>query len=120
MKTALTEMTAAELRRELQTGDAPALRWRRAIVGASLVGMGAMGAVSLLQMGVIRHLPDPPLRGFDSDKVNSSDTAYALGVPDGTYEHAPRAQQLTEVGLTGQGIAARVRALAAEESLTHS
>ena len=42
----------------------------------------------------------------------------ALGVPDRTYEHAPRAQQLEEVGLTGAGIAARVRALAAEESLT--
>jgi len=43
-----------------------------------------------------------------------------LGVPDRTYEHAPRAQQLVEVGLTGPGIAARVRALAAEESLTPS
>ena len=43
-----------------------------------------------------------------------------LGVPDRTYEHAPRAQQLAEVGLTGVGIAARVRALAAERSLTHS
>jgi len=42
----------------------------------------------------------------------------ALGVPDRTYEHAPRAQQLEEVGLTGTGIAARIRALAAEESLT--
>jgi len=42
----------------------------------------------------------------------------ALGVPDRTYEHAPRAQQLAEVGLTGPGIAARIRALAAEESLT--
>ena len=41
-----------------------------------------------------------------------------LGVPDRTYEHAPRAQQLEEVGLTGAGIAARIRALAAEESLT--
>jgi 1-deoxy-D-xylulose-5-phosphate synthase len=41
-----------------------------------------------------------------------------LGVPDRTYEHAPRAQQLAEVGLTGPGIAARVRALAAEESLS--
>src|SRR2546430_17184633 len=40
-----------------------------------------------------------------------------LGVPDRTYEHAPRAQQLAEVGLTGVGIAARVRALAAEQSL---
>ncbi|HVH68589.1 MAG TPA: 1-deoxy-D-xylulose-5-phosphate synthase [Gemmatimonadales bacterium] len=43
-----------------------------------------------------------------------------LGVPDATYEHAPRAQQLAQVGLTGAGIAARVRALAAEASLTHS
>jgi 1-deoxy-D-xylulose-5-phosphate synthase len=42
----------------------------------------------------------------------------ALGVPDRTYEHAPRAQQLAEVGLTAAGIAARIRALAAEESLT--
>jgi 1-deoxy-D-xylulose-5-phosphate synthase len=42
----------------------------------------------------------------------------ALGVPDRTYEHAPRAQQLTDVGLTGEGIAGRIRALAAEESLT--
>ncbi len=43
-----------------------------------------------------------------------------LGVPDRTYEHAPRAEQLAQVGLTGMGIAGRVRALAAEESLTPS
>jgi len=43
-----------------------------------------------------------------------------LGVPDRTYEHAPRAHQLAEVGLTGPGIAARVRALAALESLAPS
>ena len=41
-----------------------------------------------------------------------------LGVPDRTFEHAPRAQQLEAVGLTAQGIAARIRALAAEESLS--
>lgn len=41
-----------------------------------------------------------------------------LGVPDRTFDHAPRAQQLAEVGLTGPGIAARIRALAAEESLS--
>src|SRR3989454_6804351 len=35
----------------------------------------------------------------------------ALGVPDRTYEHAPRAQQLADVGLTGAGIAARIREL---------
>jgi 1-deoxy-D-xylulose-5-phosphate synthase len=43
-----------------------------------------------------------------------------LGAPDRTYEHAPRAQQLAEVGLTAGGIATRVRAFAAEASLTHS
>jgi 1-deoxy-D-xylulose-5-phosphate synthase len=43
-----------------------------------------------------------------------------LGAPDTTYEHAPRAQQLAQVGLSGAGIATRVRALAAEASLTHS
>ncbi|MGH7674538.1 MAG: 1-deoxy-D-xylulose-5-phosphate synthase, partial [Gemmatimonadales bacterium] len=42
----------------------------------------------------------------------------ALGVPDRTYEHAPRGRQLEEVGLTGTGIAARIRTLAAEASLT--
>jgi 1-deoxy-D-xylulose-5-phosphate synthase len=40
----------------------------------------------------------------------------ALGAPDRTYEHAPRPQQLAEVGLTAEGIAARVRALHAEEA----
>ena len=41
-----------------------------------------------------------------------------LGVPDRTYEHAPRAQQLEAVGLTAAGIAARIRALASHESLS--
>ncbi len=40
----------------------------------------------------------------------------ALGAPDRTYEHAPRAKQLESVGLTVDGIAARVRALHAEEA----
>jgi hypothetical protein len=71
------------LRRELQEEQTGDLRLRRAIIGLSLLGMGAMAAVTLFQTGVISHLPDPPLEDFDSDKVNSSDTAYALGVPDG-------------------------------------
>jgi 1-deoxy-D-xylulose-5-phosphate synthase len=41
-----------------------------------------------------------------------------LGVPDRTFEHASRAEQLAEAGLTGTGIAARLRVLAAEESLS--
>jgi 1-deoxy-D-xylulose-5-phosphate synthase len=40
----------------------------------------------------------------------------ALGAPDVTYEHAPRADQLAEAGLTAPGIAARARALVSEAS----
>lgn len=40
-----------------------------------------------------------------------------MGAPDRTYEHAGRKQQLAEAGLDASGIADRVRALAAEESL---
>jgi 1-deoxy-D-xylulose-5-phosphate synthase len=39
-----------------------------------------------------------------------------LGAADRLYEHAPRAIQLAEVGLTAEGIAARIRALHAEEA----
>ena len=57
---------------------------RRLTIGLSLVGMASMSAVSLLQTGLVRHLPDPPLPCFDSDKVNLSETAFPLGIPDGT------------------------------------
>ena len=76
-------MDPQDLRRQLQRGATDDLRRRRAIIGVSLVGMVSMAAVSLLQTGMLKHLPDPPLPGFDSDKVNSSDLAYRFGVPDG-------------------------------------
>jgi len=63
--------------------------------------MASMAAVSLLQTGVIRHLPDPPLENFDSDKVNSSDTAYALGAPDGTLSLAALGMNLPLAGFGG-------------------
>src|SRR5919198_289914 len=84
----------ANLRKELQEGDDENLRRRRGIIGLSLVGMGAMAAVSLLQTGIVKHLPDPPIDGFDSDKVNSSDVAYMLGVPDGTVSLASLAANI--------------------------
>lgn len=67
---------------------------RRAIVALSLVGIASMAATSLLQVGVVKHLPDPPLPGFDSDKVNLSETAYPLGIPDGTLALASYALNL--------------------------
>jgi uncharacterized membrane protein len=81
--TLLLNQSPDELREQLQHGQTSDLKRRRAIVGVSLAGMAAMGAVSALQTGLVKHLPDPPLRSFNSDKVNSSETAYALGIPDG-------------------------------------
>ncbi|MEE8251278.1 MAG: 1-deoxy-D-xylulose-5-phosphate synthase [Gemmatimonadales bacterium] len=41
-----------------------------------------------------------------------------MGVPDRTYEHAPRDRQLAEVGLTAEGIATTVLSWSAEQSLS--
>jgi uncharacterized membrane protein len=89
------------LRRELQEGNNENLKLRRGIIALSLVGIGAMTAVSLFQTGMVKHLPDPPLPDFDSDKVNSSDTAYALGVPDGTISLASLAVNIPLAALGG-------------------
>ena len=41
---------------------------------------------------------------------------HCLGVPDRLIDQAPRAEQLSRYGLTGEGIAARIAALHHEES----
>ena len=87
-------MEAQQLRSELRQGDSAELRRRRAIIGMSLVGMAAMIPVSLLQTGMVKHLPDPPVDGFDSDTTNLSDPAYRFGVPDGTVALASLAANL--------------------------
>jgi uncharacterized membrane protein len=76
-------MNPQQLRKELQEANTPDLQKRRGIIVASLAGIASMAAVTLLQTGIVKHLPDPPLGNFDSDNVNSSDTAYRFGLPDG-------------------------------------
>ncbi|MEX2572681.1 MAG: vitamin K epoxide reductase family protein [Balneolaceae bacterium] len=49
----------------------------------SAIGLLDFIPVSLYQMGVIRHLPDIPVKWFDSDKVNASGDAHVAGMPDG-------------------------------------
>jgi uncharacterized membrane protein len=93
-------MKPQQFREELQNGDTRDVRRRRGIVALSLIGMASMAAVTLYQMGLIRHLPDPPLPGFDSYQVNASYTAYQYGVPDGTLTLAGHA---TNVVLTAYG-----------------
>ena len=90
------------LRRELQNSNKSDLHLRRGVIGLSLVGMAAMTAVTLFQTGVIKHLPDPPIDGFDSDRVNSSDTAYALGVPDGALSLASLAANIPLAAFGGE------------------
>jgi uncharacterized membrane protein len=77
-------MDVDAIRRELREGDSPSLRRRRWIGVLSALGAVDFAIISLYQLGVIRHLPDPPGRIFDSDKVNASRKAYSTGVPDGT------------------------------------
>jgi 1-deoxy-D-xylulose-5-phosphate synthase len=52
------------------------------------------------------------------DELSPDVRVVAVGAPDRVYENAPRPQQLAEVGLDAKGIAATVRAHAAEESLS--
>lgn len=97
-----------ELRRELQESESEGVKRRRKIIGLSLLGMAAMGAVALFQTGIVKHLPDPPIEGFDSDKVNSSETAYALGVPDGTLSLASLAANIPLAAFGGENRAAQL------------
>lgn len=99
---------ADNLRQDLQQNQDEDLVRRRRIVGLSLVGMTSMAAVSLLQAGLVSHLPDLPLEGFDSDKVNLSDEAYQFGVPDGTVSLASLA---ANVPLAALGKADRPRSM---------
>ncbi len=97
-----------KLRRELQKSNDSDLNLRRGIIGLSLVGIAAMTAVTLFQTGIVEHLPDPPLDGFDSDKVNSSDTAYALGVPDGALSLASLAANIPLAAYGGENRASNM------------
>lgn len=84
------------------------MRLRRGIIGLSLIGAASMAAVSLLQTGIVKTLPDPPLRRFDSRRVNSSNAAFAWGVPDGTISLASLAANVPLAAFGGARRAERV------------
>ena len=76
-------MHVQRIRRELRRGERDGLEGRRASMALSLAGMASMVPPALLQTGLVRHLPDPPIPGFTSHRVNLSDDAFPFGVPDG-------------------------------------
>lgn len=76
-------MSPEELGRALREGNEPFLQKRRWIVGLALYNIAAMGAISLFQMGILKHVPEVPLPGEDADKINGSAQAYEiLQTPD--------------------------------------
>lgn len=80
----ITGREPSEVRREIRDSQSGDMRRRRAIIGFSLIGLGTAAAATLLQTGMVRHLPDPPVGNFDADDVITSDEAYVFGIPDAT------------------------------------
>src|SRR5207245_4464305 len=77
------ENNAERLSRELRTAATPELRRRRRVVALSLVASSSMALITLYQVGLIRHLPEPPLPMFNADKVDASAEAYEkFSTPD--------------------------------------
>ncbi|BAU14807.1 vitamin K epoxide reductase [Leptolyngbya sp. NIES-3755] len=77
-------MEPRQLSEELRKGQNPDLSRRRLIMGLSFVGATMAEAVSAYQVGMIDKLPDPPIPGIDSSKVDASDFAYSVfDTPDG-------------------------------------
>ena len=76
-------MDPTQLSRELREAVTPDLTRRRWIVGLSLLGTVAAQVVTLYQVGIVKNLPDPPLKIFDSARVDASDYAYRrMNTPD--------------------------------------
>lgn len=99
-------MTPAELSEHWRTSVSEHLVRRRRVAGLTLAAIGSLGVVSLYQMGLIDHLPDPPIPGLDSDKVDASAEAYAfLATPDAILGIGSYAVTL---GLVAMGSADRV------------
>jgi uncharacterized membrane protein len=77
-----TGLDPSDVRREIRESNTDDMRRRRAIIGLSLIGLGTAAAATLLQTGIVKHLPDPPVGNFDADGVMLSDEAYIFGMPD--------------------------------------
>ena len=94
---------------DLRTGQGDALRRRRRVGAMALSAAGLMGVVAAYQMGVLKHLPEPPLPMLDADKVDASGEAYQyLKTPDAAIGLASYATTLVLAGM-GSGRRAEER-----------
>lgn len=84
----------------LRRGDSLFLRRRRRVGALSLAAMGSLGVVAAYQMGLLRRVPEPPLRFLDADGVDASGGAYQyLKTPDATLGLASAAMTLVLAGM---------------------
>ncbi len=77
-------MNPKELGRQLRQSSGGFLRNRRGVIDLSLAAIGSLGVVSLYQIGILGHVPEPPLPYLDADEVDAAPEAYeVLEMPDG-------------------------------------
>lgn len=69
---------------QIRSAHGERVKHLRDIALLTSIGLIDFIPISLYQLGVIKHLPDPPGKIFHSDKVNASKDAQVLGLPDGT------------------------------------
>ncbi len=97
-------MSPDALRRQWRQGPGSALSRRRGVAGLALLSAGSMGMIALYQLGLIKHLPDPPVPGVDSEAVGGSDEAYArFDVPDAVLGLGSYAVTLSLAAVGGGG-----------------
>ncbi len=95
--------TPEQLSDELRNGTNEYLGKRRGVVGLSLIAVGSMGLIALYQIGIIKHLPEPPFPGLDADKVDASPEAYArFHMPDGYLGLGSYAMTMSLAAMGGQ------------------
>ncbi len=95
--------TAAEgVSDDLRRAASDLLTRRRRQTALVLGATAAMGLVALYQTGILRRLPDPPLPGVDSNRVDASGEAYVVGhTPDATLAIANYGVTLALIGMGG-------------------
>ena len=72
------------LSQQLRLDSGLFLAQRRGIVGLEMIAVTSMGLITLYQMGIIKHLPEPPCSWLNADKVDASAEAYSrFSTPDG-------------------------------------
>jgi len=101
--------TAVGISQSWRRGADGDMRRRRWIVGLSVFSCGMLGGIALFQTGILKSLPDPPLRAFDANAVHGSPEAYALlGTPDAL------------LGMASYGVTACLAGMGAEDRSKHA